>query len=189
MERCIDNEIPYDIPDSWEWARLSTIGYKITDGTHKTPLYVNDGIKFVSAQNIARGYLCFDKCKYITAKEHRELYQRCNPEKGDILISKSGSIGMAVINDASFEFSMFESLALLKYPHNHMYGDYLRIAIQSACWRLTDNEIRGVAVKHLPIASINRMLVPIPPLSEQQRIVSAYIKLACICDNINAGGI
>ena len=42
-----EDEIPFDIPESWEWVRLGEIAYKITDGTHKTPCYTDKGIKFV----------------------------------------------------------------------------------------------------------------------------------------------
>lgn len=168
-----EDEIPFDIPESWEWVRLGNLAYKITDGTHKTPKYKEDGVKFVSAKSIYNGRLTFDGCKFISKDEHVELFKRCNPEKNDILISKSGSIGTVVVNPYDFEFSMFESLALIKFSQLFLSPRYLKIAIQYMCYSLTDKEIKGVAVKHLPIQAIKELLIPIPPKREQGRIVDA----------------
>ena len=171
-----------DIPDTWKNVRLGSIVYKITDGTHKTPKYTKEGIKFVSAKDITSGKLSFDSCKYISQEEHYILYERCNPEYGDILISKSGSIGSVVINEVNFEFSLFESLALVKYNQKLILPQYLKYAITNACYHLTDKEVKGVAVKHLPIAEITNMVIPLPPLEEQKRIVKKLEELYPYCD-------
>lgn len=171
-----EEEIPFEIPNNWCWCRLGEIANKITDGTHKTPQYKENGVKFVSAKNICNGKLCFDNCKYISEEEHKELFLRCNPERMDLLLSKSGSIGSVVINEYDFEFSLFESLALIKYNIKLLSSQFLKIAIQYACLFLTEKEIKGVAVKHLPIDSIRNLLIPLPPLAEQKRIVAAIEK-------------
>lgn len=91
-----EDEIPFDIPESWKWVNVSQIAFKVTDGTHKTPTYTQSGIQFVSAKDISNGTLSFEKCRYISEDEHEFLYKRCNPERGDILVSKSGStVGQA----------------------------------------------------------------------------------------------
>ncbi len=179
-----DDEKPFDIPESWKWVSLGRLGNKVTDGTHKTPRYTDSGVKFVSAKNLYSGVLCFDNCKYISEEEHRELYNRCNPEIGDILISKSGSIGTVAIVDVAFEFSTFESLALVKYSQRLINTSYLRYAIQNACYYLNDENIRGVAVKHLPIADIQKMQIPLPPLAEQKRIVAKLEGLLPLCERL-----
>ena len=51
----IDDEIPFEVPQNWEWSRLQTICYPITDGTHKTPTYSDSGYIFLSAKNITTG--------------------------------------------------------------------------------------------------------------------------------------
>ena len=171
VERCIDDEIPFEIPPAWSWVRLRYISFKITDGTHKTPSYLEEGVPFVSAKDVIDGLLSFRKCRYISEDEHQKLSERCNPEKGDLLITKSGTIGsVAVIND-DFRFSLFESLALVKYDQHNIDKNYLRYSIQSAFEYLSKDNIRGVAVKHLPIDSITNILIPLPSFAEQQRIV------------------
>ena len=67
---CIDDEIPFEIPDSWEWVRLETLLELVTDGTHKTPEYKESGIPFLSVQNISRGYFDFSRVKYVSQETH-----------------------------------------------------------------------------------------------------------------------
>lgn len=181
-----EEEISFDIPEGWIGVRLGELAYKITDGTHKTPHYTSDGIKFVSAKNLYSGVLSFSDCKYISPQEHAELYQRCNPEKGDLLISKSGSIGTVAMVDVDFEFSMFESLALIKYDQQLICQQFLRYALQDACYHLNPESVRGVAVKHLPIADINNLIVYLPPLAEQKRIVAELEKVLPLCERLKS---
>ncbi len=180
-----EDEIQFDTPQNWKVVRLGDVANKITDGTHKTPKYTSDGIPFVSAKNLKSGFLNFSDCKYITQEEHKELFQRCNPEKGDILISKSGSIGTVSQVSVDFEFSMFESLALVKSNPDYLDPDYLKYALQDACFHLTSDSIRGVAVKHLPIADIKRLVIPLPPYEEQKRIVIKLKEILPLCTCLN----
>ena len=81
-----DEEKPFEIPESWEWVRLGEISQEISDGTHKTPKYVENGIPFLSVQNISSGKLNINKIKYISEDEHIKLIKRVKPQKNDILI-------------------------------------------------------------------------------------------------------
>ena len=181
-------EPPFDIPESWRWVRLGEVASKVTDGTHKTPRYTNTGIRFVSAKDICGDRLRFDKCKYISKQEHDELFARCNPGKGDLLISKSGSIGAVALVEVDFEFSLFESLALVKYDQETIFPQYLRRAVQAACLTLNPEKVRGVAVKHLPIADIKSITIPLPPLAEQKRIVAKLEELLPLCERLKKCG-
>lgn len=175
-------EVPFVIPENWCWCRLGDVADKITDGTHKTPKYVSAGVKFISAKNVYDGKLDFGNCKYISDEEHKELFKRCNPEKNDLLLSKSGSIGTVVLNIYDFEFSLFESLALIKLNQNALSSIYFKYAIQYLCSFLTGNEIKGVAVKHLPIESIKNLLIPLPPLAVQNAIVAKLEQVLPLVD-------
>lgn len=176
------DEVPFEVPQGWVWTNVETIATKITDGTHKTPRYTNKGIKFVSAKNLYSGKLSFNECKYISLEEHLQLYKRCNPEYNDILISKSGSIGTVTLNTVKFEFSLFESLALIKYNKDYILPEALKLAVQYACTKLTNDEVKGVGVTHLPIESIKKLQIPLPPLAEQHRIVSEVEKYFSLID-------
>ena len=127
---CIADEVPFDIPDSWEWVRLGSILSVISDGTHKTPHYVSDGIPFLSVQNISSGKFDFTKIKYITQEEHQKLIERIKPQKDDILFCRIGTLGKAIKCTLDFEFSIFVSLGLLRLIDVSL-TDYLVFAINS----------------------------------------------------------
>ena len=91
---------------------LGDVCLKITDGTHKTPQYLESGITFISAKNVVNGYLDFSDVKYISEKEYYEIQERCNTEHGDVLLTKSGSLGTPVIVDTDEPLGLFESLAV-----------------------------------------------------------------------------
>ena len=179
-----DEEKPFEIPEGWKWVRLGEICKKITDGTHKTPKYTNSGIKFVSAKDIYNKELDFSHCKYISESEHKELYKRCNPELNDLLISKSGSIGTVVLNNVTFEFSLFESLALIKYTQSELVPKFMKFAVQYICNNLTISDIKGVCVKHLHLNVLSGQTLGLPPLAEQKEIVNKVETLLTKVKNI-----
>ena len=179
-----DEEKTFEIPEGWKWVRLGEICKKITDGTHKTPKYTNSGIKFVSAKDIYNKELDFSHCKYISESEHKELYKRCNPELNDLLISKSGSIGTVVLNNVTFEFSLFESLALIKYTQSELVPKFMKFAVQYICNNLTISDIKGVCVKHLHLNVLSGQTLGLPPLAEQKEIVNKVETLLTKVKNI-----
>ena len=61
---CIDDEIPFDIPQNWMWTRLGSILHKLSDGTHSTPKYVDEGVPFISVKDVSNGTLSFEHCKH-----------------------------------------------------------------------------------------------------------------------------
>ena len=74
------------LPDGWVWTKMQEISVKITDGTHHTPTYTNEGVSFISVKDIKNGIISFENCKFISEDEHNVLIQRCNPEYGDVLM-------------------------------------------------------------------------------------------------------
>ena len=99
----IDDEIPFELPQNWEWSRLQTICYPITDGTHKTPTYSDSGYIFLSAKNITTGKINWNDIMYIPKSLHDELYSRVSPKMNDILLAKNGTTGVAAIVDRECE--------------------------------------------------------------------------------------
>ena len=173
VERCIDDDLPFEIPNNWSWCRLSYILTKLSDGTHSTPKYVSRGVPFLSVKDISSGKINFANCKYISENEHKELYKRCDPEFGDILLTKVGTTGIPVIVDTERQFSLFVSVALLKFNKDYIFNKYLLYAIRSPLVQgQAGNNTKGVGNKNWVIRDIARTLLPIPPLAEQQRIVA-----------------
>jgi type I restriction enzyme S subunit len=172
------------LPSAWKWVNVDSLCFKVTDGTHFTPRYVESGVRFVSAKDIGGGVLLFDRCKFISQKEHEQLYRRCNPAYHDIVISKSGSIGTVALVEDRGEFSLFESLALLKFDQESLFPKYLVYALNHACSLLTTSHIRGVAVKHLHLDILRGIELSLPPLAEQHRIVAKVDELMALCDQL-----
>ena len=172
IERCIDDEIPFEIPESWCWARLGSVLYKLSDGTHSTPKYVPNGVPFISVKDVSTGKLNFSNCKYISLEEHKELYSRCNPELGDVLLTKVGTTGIPVIVDTNNEFSLFVSVALLKFNQSLIFNEYLVHLINSPLvQKQAEENTRGVGNKNWVMRDIANTLIVIPPTLEQHRIV------------------
>jgi len=175
-------DAPAELPLGWEWVNVDSLCFKVTDGTHFTPQYAASGVRFVSAKDIVSGNLVFDRCKFITQEEHAQLYRRCNPEYHDIVISKSGSIGTVALVEDRDEFSLFESLALLKFDQTSLFPPFLVCSLTHACASLTTGHIRGVGVKHLHLDILRGLEIALPPLAEQRRIVAKVEQLMALVD-------
>ena len=109
-----DEEKPFELPQGWEWVRLGNLTLQITDGTHHTPTYLPEGVAFISVKDIDGKTVSFDQCKYISPAEHRQITARCNPEEGDLLICRIGTLGRVTLVDTDRPFSLFVSVGLLK---------------------------------------------------------------------------
>ena len=166
-----DDEYQLELPKSWKWAQLECLTVGISDGVHKKPEYSADGIPFITVKNLTAGPgICFDDLNYITQADHEDFIRRTHPEKGDILITKDGTIGVVRLIDTDIEFSIFVSVALIK-PVMHELAPYLVYALCASC---VQGQIvpQGAALKHLYLVDLRRLAVPLPPLSEQKRIVA-----------------
>ena len=184
-EVCIDDEIPFEIPENWVWCRLGSILEKLTDGAHSTPKYTDSGVPFISVKDVSSGVLSFDSAKHISESEHSELYKRCDPKRGDILLTKVGTTGIPVIVDTDEEFSLFVSVAQLRFLHSLLDKNYLLLLIQSPLVQQQCTEhTRGVGNKNWVMRDIANTLVAIPPLAEQKRIVAFYTSITPLIQSV-----
>lgn len=175
---CIDDEISYDIPKGWEYCRFSSLYWLLTDGTHSTPKYTLDGIPFLSVKDMSSGKLSFVNTKFISPEEHFLLSQRCNPQKGDLLISKVGTTGIPLIIDTERDFSIFVSLALVKFFPDLLDSQFLIYLINSPLVQSqVKEETRGIGNKNWVLTAISNTLMVLPPLAEQHRIVAKIEEL------------
>jgi type I restriction enzyme S subunit len=180
-----DDETPFPIPGSWQWRRLADVCFVITDGAHHTPNYLETGVPFLSVKDVSGGEIDFSSTRFISEEAHRELCKRCRPEPGDILLTKVGTTGIAVTVDDSREFSLFVSLALLKFSHKNLDSRYLKYLINSSFVRKQSaDNTQGIGNKNLVLRLINQFSVPIPPLAEQKRIVAKVDELMALCDRL-----
>ena len=160
------------IPKSWECVKLGHIA-KVTDGAHKTPKYIDSGVPFLRVTDIQSTEINITKTKYISREEHQELCKRCLPEKGDVLLSKNGTIGITKIINWDWEFSIFVSLALLKiHNKDNVNVEFLDLYLQSPIVRkqIKDRAKQG-SVTNLHLEEIRDFDFVIPSTEEQNTIV------------------
>ena len=171
IERCIDDELPFEIPESWEWCRLGTILQKLTDGTHSTPKYTARGIPFISVKDISSGKISFERTKFISKTEHELLASRCDPHRDDILLTKVGTTGIPVLVDTDRPFSIFVSVAQLRFSTELLDKFFLIYLLKSPFVQTQCREnTKGVGNKNWVMRDIANTLICIPPLAEQKRI-------------------
>ena len=153
--------------------RLGEVCTKITDGTHKTPTYLESGITFISAKNIVNGELDFSDIKHISEQEYAEIQKRCQTEMGDILLSKSGSLGAPVIVKTTRKLGLFESLAVIKYDRDRLLPEFLCEQLKTdRIQRQFKVESKGVAIKHLHLGVIADTGIIVPPIDEQNQFAT-----------------
>jgi type I restriction enzyme S subunit len=165
-----------ELPIHWSISKPKYICTKIVDGTHHTPDYVEEGVPFITVKNLTAGAgISFDDCKYISISNHQEFCRRAQPEKGDVLITKDGTLGITRIIETNKEFSIFVSVALLKPIKSKVDSYYLRYAFEcSAISEQFEANKLGSALKHLHLVEISNIDITVPPIEEQRSIV-AYI--------------
>jgi len=150
--------------------KLGELCNKITDGTHHTPTYTNEGIPFLRVTDITKSN---NSKKFISHEEHLELIKRCNPEKGDILYTKNGTIGVAKQIDWDYEFSIFVSLCLLKIKEELVDANYL-VHYLNTKYALKQALIHSkkATISNLHLVEIKKIKIPLPPLPQQKKIAT-----------------
>ena len=171
------NKIPLD----WKYSKLKYLTNQIIDGSHTTPNYIDSGIPFLRVTDITNNSEKIDKdnVKYISMEEHNELIKRCKPEKGDLLVSKNGTIGVTKVIDWEWEFSIFVSLCLIKVK-KELSVNLLSLYFKS---NILDEQIayggKKTSITNLHLEKIREFVVPIPSLIEQEKIID-YLNKECI---------
>lgn len=148
----------------------------LTDGTHYTPSYTEEGVKFISVTNISENEIDFENTKYISEKEHSELIRRCNPQPNSILLTKIGSIGRAVVIPENCQpFSIFVSVALLK-PNERISTDYLCAYLNSSlAFKQFERHLKGIGVPDLHLENIAQTQIIVPTIEEQVVFAEYYM--------------
>ena len=185
--KCIEDEIPFELPEGWEWTRLQAICEPITDGTHKTPTYSDEGFIFLSSKNVTSGHIDWDNIMYIPESLHNELYARLAPQKNDILLAKNGTTGVAAIVDRDCIFDIYVSLALLRIIGYIISPEYLLSTIASSTIQnYFNSSLKGIGVPNLHLEHIRTTLIPVAPINEQYRIATKLEQLLSFADNIES---
>ncbi len=155
----------------WEEKKLGEVA-KIYDGTHQTPKYTNEGIKFLSVENIKT----LNSSKYISEEAFEKEF-KIRPEFGDILMTRIGDIGTPNIVSSNEKFAYYVSLALLKTKNLNSYflkNLILSSSIQNELWRKT---LHVAFPKKINKNEIGKIKINYPKKQEQQKIGQFFSKL------------
>lgn len=162
----------YDNKYGYNVMTLQDVCEPIKDGTHQTPTYTEDtvnGFKFLSSKDVTSGKVDWDHLKYIPEELHNELYKRISPRKGDILLAKNGTTGVAAIVDRDEVFDIYVSLALLK-PLEMVTAEYLCSAVNSLETKHQfDHSLKGIGVPNLHLGEIKKTKIIVPPIELQKQ--------------------
>ena len=160
-----DNKLGYEI------KTLQDVCEQIKDGTHQTPTYTDDyvnGYKFLSSKDVTTGKIDWTHLKYIPEELHNELYARIAPKKGDILLAKNGTTGIAAIVDRDEIFDIYVSLALLRPIEINVV--YLWAAINAVETKQQfDSSLKGIGVPNLHLGEIKKARIIVPPIELQNQ--------------------
>ena len=166
-EVCIDDEIPFEIPCGWSWARLGTC-LDVRDGTHDTPRYVSEGVPLVTSKNLSNGRIDLTTAKLISKEDSQAINQRSKVDSGDIMYAMIGSIGNPVLYQGTDEFSI-KNMALFKCVPDGMYMVYVYWFLVLAQEDMKKAASGGVQA-FVSLGYLRNYLIPIPPIAEQKRI-------------------
>ena len=169
-----DDEKPFEIPESWEWVRLSDV-IDVRDGTHNTPPYYKTGVPLVTSKNLSNGQLDFSDVKYISEDNAMEINKRSKVEKGDILFAMIGSIGNPVLVTEDRAFCI-KNVALFKNfstKINMKYIFWLLVFLQNEMKTIASGGVQSF----ISLKVFRNYIIPLPPIAEQHRIVARIEEL------------
>ncbi|MDD7534721.1 MAG: restriction endonuclease subunit S, partial [Treponema sp.] len=155
---------------TWEMQKLSEIT-EVKDGTHDSPSYYSEGIPFVTQKNITPSGFDLTNTKRISLQDHEKFYKRSNVEYGDILIAMIGANrGMSCIVNTREVFSI-KNVGLIK-KSKKTNQEYLAYYLKSeVAQKYVSDASNGGAQEFIGLTSLRKFPIPLPPLSEQKRIV------------------
>ena len=179
---CIADEVPFEIPESWEWVRFSSISSLVTKGT--TPRggnvsYVDSGIGFLRAENIAGlDKLDISRLNYIDEATHTGYLKRSIIQENDILITIAGTLGRtAIVKKENLPLNANQAVAIVRPVDAALINlQYLVYALNSPSIqeKLTAQK-KITAIPNLTLEIVSNCLIPIPPIEEQQRIINCFM--------------
>lgn len=180
-------EKPFELPNGWEWARLQEV-IDVRDGTHDSPRDAigPDTYPLVTSKNFYNGIIKFDEARQISAEDHWEISKRSYVERQDILFSMiGGNLGNQVMVDDNRPFSV-KNVAIFKYFDRTLtspffikkFTEHLALDLQS--------KAAGGAQPFVSLGFLRDLVIAVPPIEEQHRIVAKVDELMGLCDALKA---
>ena len=177
-EQCIAEQIPFEIPNSWEWVRLGSVFQHNTGKALNSSNRTGKLLKYITTSNLYWNYFQLDSLKemYFTESE----VEKCTVKKGDLLVCEGGDVGRTAIWPFDYNICI--------QNHLHRLRPYIPVIIEYFYYILYFYKNtgliqgRGIAIKGLSSNMLHNLLIPLPPLEEQKRIVEKLEKLLPLVD-------
>ena len=166
-----------------KWMKLKDVA-TVYDGTHQTPAYKESGIPFISVENIGNIY---NSRKYIS-REDFDKY-KIKPQKGDVFMTRIGSIGVCAVFEKQADIAYYVSLALIRPDHNAVNSRYLKHIIESltGCKELRKRTLINAVPIKVNKDDIGKIVLPFPSLTEQQKIVDILDRFDTLTNDLTSG--
>lgn len=176
-------EQPYKVPENWVWVRLGAFAETISKGT--TPkggsaAYVDEGVNFLRVENLTgEGYISHSKITHITEEMHENYLKRSILKANDLLISIAGSLGKsAIVRECDLPINTNQAIAFVRLFADKIDVNYIRNTIESPLINsVLTKQTKVTSIPNLTLEIIKDCPIPLPPLSEQQRIVERIEEL------------
>ena len=185
-EVCVDDEIPFEIPDSWVWVRLGTALSQASTGpfgsmVHKED-YVESGIPIVNPANIIHGNISSEKIKKVSNATANRL-SSYKLKAFDIIIGRRGEMGRSAVVESHQEGWLCGTGCFFVTPSKLLLPQYLVFLLNSPFIKaaLTENSV-GTTMNNLNHNILQSLLIPVPPINEQKKIMTNYQKSTAILD-------
>ena len=162
------------IPAHWKQLPVKGIASRVTDGAHVSPETENGQFDFVSTRDITSGTIDFEGSLKTSPETYSYLVRTgCQPHEGDVLYSKDGTIGETAVVTESRDFVVASSLIIITPNPHWITPRYLRYALSSVpLLEQARTLVRGAGLPRISIANLATVVLPVPPLHEQERIVN-----------------
>ena len=186
--KCIDEEIPFEVPESWSWARLTHVTYLIEDCPHSTAKDEGKGYPLVRTPNIGFGFLQLNGVHRVSEKVYNQRNVRAVPQKDDLIFAREAPAGnIAVIQNE--KVCLGQRTVLLRPITDCILPQYLAyyVLAPSSQQNLVEKS-SGTTVAHVNLSDFRPYLIAVPPIDEQKRIVNKVIELLSIIDKYNYYG-
>ena len=174
----------------WVWVRLGEVATKITKGSTPTSYghpYTTAGVHFVKVESINNGLLLPKNITSFIAQETHEFLARSRLVAGDILFSIAGSIGTcAVVTKQVLPANTNQALSIIRGTGVVFLPDFLLKLLQASVAQSAVAKARGGAMNNISLNDVQNLIVPLPPLAEQHRIVAKVDELMTLCDRLDA---
>ncbi|RLV60021.1 restriction endonuclease subunit S [Parashewanella curva] len=182
-----EDEKPFNLPNGWEWARLSDIANVIDPNpSHRMPKYVENGIPFISTENfIANDSISFEIGKKVTPQVLNDQVSKFDINEGAFAMSRIGTIGKTRFLPTDRNFCMSHALCVISPLVRTISEHYLRFVVSAESTLVQAHRgVKSIGVPDLGMGVIRSMLIPIPPAPKQHRIVIKVDQLMTICNQL-----